>query len=100
MIILLVIAWKHKTWTAKSVWEKGKDKIDRLREKRWAAKKRKKENAGIQEEGKEKKKKEKPQKEKKPKREKKPKQAKHLFGKKKSEMDAGNHEEESYEEVE
>lgn len=100
LIILLVIAWKHKTWTAKSVWEKGKDKIDRLREKRWAAKKRKKENAGTQEEGKEKKKKEKPQKEKKPKREKKPKQAKHLFGKKKSEIDAGNHEEESYEEVE
>ncbi len=95
LIILLVISWKHKTWTAKSVWEKVKDKGERLREKRWAAKKRKKEKAGEQEEGNKKQKKEK-----KLKREKKPKQAKHLFGKKKSGKDTGIHEEESYEEVE
>lgn len=42
LLIALRVAWKHKTWTAKSVWKKGKDKIDRLREKRWAAQKRRK----------------------------------------------------------
>lgn len=95
LIILIVIAWKHKTWTAKSVWEKVKDKGERLREKRWAAKKQKKENAEEKKEGKEK-----PKRERKPKREKKPKQAKHISGKKKSLKDAGKNEEESYEEVE
>lgn len=36
LIIYIIRAWKHKTWTAESVWRKIKDKIDRLREKLWA----------------------------------------------------------------
>lgn len=41
--VALIIAWRRKTWTAKTVWAKVQDKLDRLREKRWAAQKRKKE---------------------------------------------------------
>ncbi|MGN1147272.1 MAG: ABC transporter permease [Lachnospiraceae bacterium] len=42
LIVAIVRAWKHKTWTAKSVWMKVQDRFDRLREKRWMAQKRKK----------------------------------------------------------
>lgn len=36
LIIFIIREWKHKTWTASSVWHKIMDKIDRLREKIWA----------------------------------------------------------------
>ncbi len=43
LIIILVSAWKHKTWTARDIRLKLQDKIDRLRERRWAAQKKRKE---------------------------------------------------------
>ncbi|MCH5275209.1 MAG: ABC transporter permease [Lachnospiraceae bacterium] len=43
IIIFVVRAWKHKTWTAGSAWHKITDKADRLREKIWAARAKRKE---------------------------------------------------------
>ena len=43
LVNFLIRAWKHKKWTVREVWLKLQDKIDRLREKRWAAQKRWKE---------------------------------------------------------
>lgn len=37
LIIAVVRAWKRKTWTAESIWHTITDKIDRFREKIWAA---------------------------------------------------------------
>lgn len=42
LTIALITAWKHKTWTAAGVWGIIKDKLERLREKRWAAQKERK----------------------------------------------------------
>lgn len=42
IVILLFRAWKRKTWTVKSVWNKCRDKAERFMEKRRAAKKLKK----------------------------------------------------------
>lgn len=52
LTVFLVRAWKHKTWTASSVWRKITDKIDRLREKIWAfqAKQKAKKEKHINEE--------------------------------------------------
>lgn len=49
LIILIVRAWKHKTWTVAGVWYEIKDKIGRLREKLWAAQAKRKEKkaAGL-----------------------------------------------------
>lgn len=43
LFIALVRAWKHKTWTAETVWRKVQDKLYRLKEKRWAAQKKRRE---------------------------------------------------------
>lgn len=43
LLIVLIRAWKRRTWTARSVWLSIRDKIDRLRERHWAAQKRRKE---------------------------------------------------------
>ena len=39
-VIGLRYAWKHRTWTVKSLWRKLSDKIERLREKHWAKRNR------------------------------------------------------------
>ena len=36
LVVFLRGAWKRRTWTAKSLWHKLTDKVDRLREKHWA----------------------------------------------------------------
>lgn len=50
LIIFIIRAWKHKTWTAASVWRIITDKIDRLREKIWAAQAKRKEKKIYEEE--------------------------------------------------
>ena len=49
ILIALRIQWKHRTWTARTVFRAVKDKLEDLRERRWAARKarraRKKERA-------------------------------------------------------
>lgn len=49
LVILIVRAWKHKTWTVAGVWHKITDEIGRLREKLWAAqaKRKEKKEAGL-----------------------------------------------------
>lgn len=47
LVIAIVRAWKHKTWTARSVCRRIGDKIDRLREKRWAAQKKRREAKAL-----------------------------------------------------
>ena len=42
VVILTVYAWKHKAWTAKSVWLKLSDKVERKLEKMRARRQRKK----------------------------------------------------------
>lgn len=71
LLIVLVRAWKRRTWTAKSVWLSVRDKLDRLRERRWAAQRRRKEKR--QKEPKEPKVPKKPKEPKKPKTPKEPK---------------------------
>ncbi|MCH5269472.1 MAG: ABC transporter permease [Lachnospiraceae bacterium] len=85
LIILIVRAWKHKTWTVAGVWHKVKDKIERLREKLWAvqAKNKERKAAGLS------------PKAKKPKREKKVKEKK-VKGKK-LQKEVQMNEEENYE---
>lgn len=43
LLIVLIRAWKRRTWTARSVWLAVKDKLERLRERWWALQKRRKE---------------------------------------------------------
>ncbi|MDE6064415.1 MAG: ABC transporter permease [Lachnospiraceae bacterium] len=43
LLVVLIRAWKHRTWTARSVWLAVKDKLERLRERWWAVQKRWKE---------------------------------------------------------
>ncbi|MBD5480012.1 MAG: ABC transporter permease [Lachnospiraceae bacterium] len=43
LLIVLIRAWKRRTWTARSVWLAIKDKLERLRERWWAVQKRWKE---------------------------------------------------------
>lgn len=40
LLVVIIIAWKHRTWTAGSVWRAIKDKLERLRERWWALQKR------------------------------------------------------------
>ncbi|MBE5867775.1 MAG: ABC transporter permease [Lachnospiraceae bacterium] len=40
ILIALITAWRHKTWTARSVWLAIKNKLQDLREIRWAKKKK------------------------------------------------------------
>lgn len=42
VIIALVIVWRHKTWTARSVYLSLKNRAEDLQEKRWAARKARK----------------------------------------------------------
>lgn len=43
LLVVLIRAWKRRTWTARSVWLVVKDKLERLRERWWAVQKRWKE---------------------------------------------------------
>ncbi len=47
LVVAIVRAWKHKTWTMRDVCRKLLDKTDRLREKRWAAQKKRKEAKAL-----------------------------------------------------
>ncbi len=66
-IVLLIRAWKHKTWTVAGVWLFIRDKLERQREKLWALQARRRSAKAA---GKEKKEKEKQGKDKKEKQEK------------------------------
>ena len=74
LVVALRCAWKRRTWTAKSLWHKFTDKVERLREKHWAKSKARKEKKAQRESGESGK--EKPKKPKEPKKTKEPKKLK------------------------
>lgn len=51
LLIMFVKWWRHKGWTLKDVWLKGKDKLERLIEKKRIKRRRKKKSGKDSEEG-------------------------------------------------